>query len=436
MRNKSGRGLDKKAKNDENKIESYFGQKRAYKMYIRRDMENLILELKQEYSCILITGPRQVGKSTMLEHIDNTRAKVTLDDLQERELARNDPEMFLKLHKPPVLIDEVQYAPELFSYIKIAIDNGAAPGSYFLTGSQSYKLMELAKESLAGRIAILSLSSLSQHELFANNQLLPFEVSIDNIQSRAQGVIPVGIDEMYKRIWEGGLPGLLSGKYTNRDVYYSSYIQTYISRDIKEEVSGIDDIRFMSFIRAVACRVGQELNIHSIAVDVEVSDDTAKRWLWLLEKSEIIYYLHPYSNNLLKRIVKTPKLYFFDTGLVAYLTKYSSPEILQNGSINGAILENYIVSEIRKSYTNCGKEHCLYYYRDKQQHEIDLIIENNGKLHSIEIKKSSNPDISMIKSFNILSKAQLPVGQGAIICMKDNISALNSDTLIIPAALI
>ena len=197
--------------------------------YIKRDMETLVVGLMKEYSCILITGPRQVGKSTMLNHIDSSRAKVTLDDLQERELARNDPEMFLKVHKPPILIDEVQYAPELFSYLKIAIDNGAAPGSYFLTGSQSYKLMKLAKESLAGRIAILSLTSLSQHELYANNNLLPFEVSMDNIQARSNGIDSVSIEDVYKRIWEGGLPGLQSGKYTNRDVYYSSYFQTSTS---------------------------------------------------------------------------------------------------------------------------------------------------------------------------------------------------------------
>ena len=174
------------------------------------------------------------------------------------------------------------------------------------------------------------------------------------------------------------------------------------------------------------------MNIHSIASDVDVSDDTAKRWLGLLEKSEIIFYLHAYSNNLLKRVVKTPKLYFFDTGLVAYLTKYSTPEILQNGSINGAILENYVVAEIRKSYLNCGKELFMYYFRDKQQHEIDLILENDGILHPIEIKKSSNPTASMIKNFDILKKAALPVGSGAIICMKDSFTALDRENLIVP----
>ena len=400
--------------------------------YIPRDMENVMSKLTKEYSCILITGPRQVGKSTMLEHIDSARNKVTLDDLQERNLAKNDPEMFLKLHKTPILIDEVQYAPELFSYIKIAIDNGTEPGSFWLTGSQSYKLMSLAQESLAGRIAILNLTTLSQHELYSNGELLPFTLSLDELKQREQLCEKADVGSIFERIWQGGLPGLASGKYTNRDIYYSSYLQTYLSRDVKEEMPIKDDSKFIDFIRAVACRVGQELNVHSIATDVEVSDDTAKRWLGMLEKSEVIFYLHPYSNNLLKRVVKTPKLYFFDTGLVCYLTKYSNAEILQNSSINGAILENYIVAEIRKSYLNSGKEIYMYYYRDKDQAEIDLILEYDGELHPIEIKKSSNPNSAMVKNFEILRKSSLPVGLGAIICMKDSITALDSKTLIIP----
>lgn len=400
--------------------------------YIKRDMENLITNVTKEYSCILITGPRQVGKSTMLDHIDSKRNKVTLDDLQERNLARTDPEMFLKLHKTPLIIDEVQYAPELFSYIKIAIDNGAKPGSYWLTGSQSYKLMNLAKESLAGRIAILNLTTLSQNELYGKKDVKPFEIDVDMLEGSVKNKETVSLENIFKRIYEGGLPGLVSGKFKNRDIYYSSYLQTYLARDVKEEVEVKDDLKFIDFIRAVACRIGQVLNIHSIATDVEISDDTAKRWLFLLEKSEIIFFLHPYSNNLLKRVIKAPKLYFFDTGLVCYLTKHSDPEILQNSAINGAILENYIVGEIRKSYINSGKEIFIYYYRDKDQCEIDLILETNGLLHPIEIKKSSNPNHSMIKSFDILKKSLLPVGQGAIICMKDKLTALDSNTLIIP----
>lgn len=400
--------------------------------YIKRDIEKPITELTKEYSCILITGPRQVGKSTMLEHLDGIRNKVTLDDLQERKLAQTDPEMFLKLHKTPILIDEVQYAPELFPYIKIAVDSGAEPGDFWLTGSQSFKLMNLAQESLAGRIAILNLSTLSQHELYGKDELVPFEISIDGLESRAKNLKKATLDEIFERIWKGGLPGLASGKYTNRDVFYSSYLQTYLARDIKEEISLKEDTLFIDFIRAAACRVGQELNIHSIANDVGISDDTAKRWLGLLEKSEVVFYLHPYSNNLLKRVVKSPKLYFFDTGLVAYLTKYSNAEILQNSAINGAILENYIVAEIKKTYTNSAKELFMYYYRNKDQAEIDLILEQDGVLYPIEIKKTSNPNIIMTKNFEILKKSGQKVGTGAIICMKDKLSALDKETLIIP----
>lgn len=400
--------------------------------YIKRDMEKLINELNKEYSCILITGPRQVGKTTMLEHIDSSRNVVTLDDLQERNLAKSDPEMFLKIHKAPLLIDEVQYAPELFIYIKIAIDRGAKPGSFWLTGSQSYKIMRLSQESLAGRIAILNLTSLSQHEIYGKDDNIPFDVTLNNLSKRSELNTYANPNEIFNRIWKGAMPGLISEKYTNRDIFYSSYLSTYISRDVKEETNIENEIKFIDFIRATAARVGQVLNIHSIASDVEISDDTAKRWLNILEKSEIIYYLHPYSNNLLKRIIKAPKLYFFDTGLVAYLTRYSSPEILESGALNGAILENYIINEIKKSYINSGKEVYMYYFRDKDQHEIDLILEANDLIHPIEIKKTSNPNFSMIKSFDILKKSAIKVGEGAIICMKDNLTALDRDTLIVP----
>lgn len=400
--------------------------------YIKRDMEKLINELNKEYSCILITGPRQVGKTTMLEHIDSSRNVVTLDDLQERNLAKSDPEMFLKIHKAPLLIDEVQYAPELFIYIKIAIDKGAEPGSFWLTGSQSYKLMRLSQESLAGRIAILNLTSLSQHEIYGKDDNIPFDVTLDNLSKRSELNTYANPNEIFNRIWKGTMPGLISGKYTNRDIFYSSYLSTYISRDVKEETNIENEIKFIDFIRATAARVGRVLNIHSIASDVEISDDTAKRWLNILEKSEIIYYLRPYSNNLLKRIIKAPKLYFFDTGLVAYLTRYSSPEILESGALNGEILENYIINEIKKSYINSGKEVYMYYFRDKDQHEIDLILKANDLIHPIEIKKTSNPNFSMIKSFDILKKSAIKVGEGAIICMKDNLTALDRDTLIVP----
>ena len=385
-------------------------------MYIERQLEKKFIAVSEEYACVLLTGPRQVGKSTMLRHLmeGTARAEVSLDDLEERRLAKTDPAMFLKLHPAPVLIDEVQYAPELFSYIKIAVDNGAAPGSYWLTGSQAYRLMELAQESLAGRTAIL----------------------LDELQKRKALLSPATPNEIYQRIWDGALPGHRSGKYKDRDVFYSSYIQTYIDRDVTTDILGVDKVMFADFIRAAACRSGQMLNLHDIAGDVGVSDDTAKRWMKELEKSGIVFFLHPYSNNLLKRTIKTPKMYFFDTGLVSYLTRYSSPEILMNGAINGAILENYVVSEIMKTYSNSAKDCLLHYYRDKNSNEIDLIMESDGQLHPIEIKKSINPPTQITGAFKLLDKASVPRGTGAIICLRETLSAIDSSTYIVPVWMI
>lgn len=401
--------------------------------YIKRDIEDKIITLSKEYSCILITGPRQVGKTTVLRQLmDDKREYVTLDDMDERSLAKRDPAMFLQMHSTPIMIDEVQYAPELFSYIKMEIDNGADPGTYWLTGSQAFKLMELAQESLAGRVAILHMSSLSQHEIHGFGNCTPFTLDLDSLKAREKTNASADISKIYERIWKGSMPGLVSGKFSDRDVFYSSYLQTYIDRDVKEQVQLSDPLLFRDFVRAAACRSGQMLNVHDIAQDVGVSDDTAKRWLQVLEKSDVIFFLRPYSNNLLKRTVKTPKMYFFDTGLVAYLTRYSSPEILANGAINGAILENFVVSELLKSYHNNAKECLLWYYRDSNSNEIDMVIESDGMLHPLEIKRSINPGSELVSAFNLLDRASVSRGNGAILCMRPKLSAINSENYIVP----
>ena len=405
--------------------------------YIKRDIESRILSLTGEYSCILLTGPRQVGKTTVLKQLmTDDREYVTLDDLQERRLARTDPAMFMQTHSLPIFIDEVQYAPELFSYIKIAIDNGAEPGAFWLTGSQTFRLMELAQESLAGRVAILHMTSLSQHEIYGTGNTSPFSVDLAQLKKRRKTNAPADMKELYERIWKGSMPGLASGRFTDRDVFYSSYLQTYIERDVSELIERVDKMTFADFVRAAACRTGQLLNVHDIAMDVGVSDETAKRWLSVLERSDVIFYLHPYSNNLLKRTIKTPKMYFFDTGLVAYLTRYSSPEILANGAINGAILENYVVSEIRKTYFNDARDCLMWYYRDKESNEIDMVIESDGELHPLEIKRSVNPASEIVSAFSVLDKGSVPRGRGAIICMRPELSAVNSDNLIVPVWMI
>ena len=402
--------------------------------YIKRTLEKKITEISKEYACVLVTGPRQVGKTTMLQHMmeGSSRKRVTLDNTDELRLAKTDPELFLEIHPAPLLIDEVQYAPELFSYIKIKVDEGAAPGSYWLTGSRAFLLMDLARESLAGRTAIVHMSALSQSELYGDGESMPFTVSLDAINSRKEHLSPCSATEMYERIWHGAMPGHRSGKFTDRDVFYTSYIQTYIDRDVTDMIPGVDKLLYADFIRAAACRAGQMLNIHDIAQDVGVSDDTAKRWLTVMEKSGIIFYLRPYSNNLLKRTVKTPKMYFFDTGLVAYLTKYSSPEILLKGAINGAVLENYVVAEIMKTYHNDVKDCNFHYYRDKESNEIDLVIESDGETHPIEIKKSGNPGSELAGAFKILDKGSLPRGTGAILCLKEELSAVDRKVFIIP----
>lgn len=401
--------------------------------YIKRDIEDKILSLSKEYSCILITGPRQVGKTTVLRQLmTEDREYVTLDDLEERSLAKRDPAMFLQIHSTPIMIDAVQYAPELFSYIKMEIDKSAEPSTYWLTGSQAFKLMELAQESLAGRVAILHMSSLSQHEIYGSGNCEPFTLDLSKLKKREKTNTSADISEIYERIWKGSMPGLASGKFSDRDVFYSSYLQTYIDRDVKDQVQLADPLLFSDFVRAAACRAGQMLNIHDIAQDVDISDDTAKRWLQVLEKSDVIFFLRPYSNNLLKRTVKTPKMYFFDTGLVAYLARYSSPEILANGAINGAILENFVVSELLKSYNNNAKECLLWYYRDSNSNEIDMVIESDGMLHPLEIKRSVNPGSQLINTFNLLDKAPIPRGTGAILCMRPTLSAINSENYIVP----
>ncbi len=378
-----------------------------------------------------------MGKTTVLRQLmSSNRQYVTLDDLEERRLAKEDPAAFLQMHDIPLLIDEVQYAPELFSYIKIAVDNGAAPGSFWMTGSQAFSMMTLAQESLAGRTVILHMPSLSQHEVYGSGKNQPFTLELDALKARAARGQAADMKGLYERIWKGALPGYISGKYTDRSAFYSGYLQTYIERDVSDMADLSDKLVFQDFIRAAACRTGQLLNIHDIAQDVGVSDDTARRWLQILEKSDVIFYLRPYSNNLLKRTVKTPKLYFFDTGLVAYLTQYSSPEILMNGALSGSILENYAVSEIIKSYHNAGRECFLWYYRDKNSREIDLIMESDGQLHPMEIKRSVNPGSQPIRAFSVLDKGAVPRGKGALLCMREELSAVNADNYVVPVWMI
>ena len=350
--------------------------------YISRNLETVVSQLTKEYPVVLLTGPRQVGKTTMLKKLmENTnRGYVSLDDLNARNLAKSDPELFLQLHKPPILIDEVQYAPELFTYIKIHVDKNQNPGDFWLTGSQVFKLMRGVQESLAGRVAVLSMTTLSQAEI-SNRDMTPFIVDLEALSKRER--ITADTHGIFDRIFKGSMPAIISGANTNSQIFYSSYLSTYIERDVKELAESIDSLKFLRFMTAVAARCGQMLNVAEVARDADINQQQAKAWLNVLETLGIIFYLRPYSNNLLKRLVKTPKLYFYDTGLVCYLTRWSSAETLESGAMNGAILENYVVSEIAKTYLNCGQEPFMYYYRDKDAKEIDIVLEHDGVLNPI-----------------------------------------------------
>lgn len=405
--------------------------------YITRSLEKVVMEVTKEYPVVLVTGPRQVGKTTMLQKLmDGTgRNYVSLDDLTERDLAKRDPELFLQLHQPPVLIDEVQYAPELFPYIKLAVDRGHQAGAFWLTGSQIFKLMRSVQESLTGRVVVLSMTTLSQAEI-SGVSAEPFSVNLEALRRRSTERPPADIHEIFKRIYRGSMPAIVSGAASNSQIFYSSYLSTYIERDVRSLSESIDATKFIRFVTAVAARCSQMLNVAEIAQDADINQKQAKDWLGILETLGIIFYLHPYSNNLLKRLVKTPKLYFFDSGLVCYLTRWSSAETLEYGAMNGAILENYVVAEIAKTYLNCGQEPYLYYYRDKDAREIDIVLEHDGILNPIEIKKTAAPGTELTRVFALLDKASVPRGTGAIVCMKPHLSALDRENLIVPVWMI
>lgn len=403
--------------------------------YIARHMEKRILELSRSYSAILLTGPRQSGKTTMLrtlaESENRGREYVSLDDLATRDMAKNDPALFLQLHKPPVLIDEVQYAPELFTYIKIHIDENHNPGDFWMTGSQIFRLMRGVRESLAGRVAILHMSPLSQREI-TGADCVPFTTDIDTLIPECRKLTPVDTPALFERIWRGSMPGLVSGLYSDRSMYYSSYLSTYVERDVRDISGAVDALKFNRFITAAAARTSQLLNFQALAEDADIDVTTSKAWLNILETLGIVFLLHPYSNNVLKRTIKTPKLYFYDTGLVCYLTKWSSPEVALNGAMSGALLENFAVSEIVKGYQNAGLEPFLYFYRDRDAKEIDVILEGDGRLCPLEIKKTAVPDKRIVRTFGVIDKSPLKLGTGAVLCMADRLGAFDRDNLIVP----
>ena len=384
-----------------------------------RTLAQAIRQISENFPVLMVTGPRQVGKTTLLEMCsEGPRAYVTLDDLDMRQLAQQDPALFLQTWPAPVTIDEVQYAPQLFSAIKMAVDKDPCNGHYWLTGSQKFQLMQGLTESLAGRVAIVDLLGLSQAERQGRaHQSQPFLPTSDWIAQARAAAQPQSLQSLYAQIWLGAYPRLQTQGAQSRDVFYSSYVQTYVQRDVRELLKVSDPLSFHRFLGVVAARTGQLLNYTQLANEVDIDTKTAKAWLSVLEASGLVYLLQPYHRNLTKRMIKSPKLYFLDTGLAAYLTKWSSPESLEAGSMSGAILETWAIAEILKSYWHNGKEAPLYFYRDTDQKEIDLLIESDDTIYPIEIKKTATPSTQASKAFAAAGYLGKTVGSGAVLCL-------------------
>ena len=387
--------------------------------YISRAIEKTFLAAVRDFKVVLVTGPRQCGKTTMMKKMaeDENRGRkyISLDDFAARKMAVESPNLFLQVYKPPVFIDEVQYAPQLFSYIKMYVDEYQQPGDIWLSGSQIFKLMENVQESLAGRVGILKMNTFSQAEI-EEVESSPFRPEIDYLIARGENRKKIEMPELYERIFKGSLPDVVQHELSSRDRLYSSYIATYIERDVREISGIIDSLKFYDFVTATAAHIGQIINFRTIADAAGISVQTAKEWMQILERLGIIFFLHPYTNNLLKRTISKPKLYFYDTGLAIYLTRWSDSITLMNGSFNGAALENFVVSEIVKSYYNAGEEHYINYYRDKDAKEIDIVREINNTVYPMEIKKTGLPDERITKVFSVLENKGKTVAPGIVLC--------------------
>jgi predicted AAA+ superfamily ATPase len=395
----------------------------------------VIERVSRSFPVLLLTGPRQVGKTTLLEACaGHVRNYVTLDDLEERDLARNDPELFLSRHPTPLIIDEVQYAPQLFSRMKMIVDRNKQDGLFWLTGSQKFPLMRGVTESLAGRVAILDLMGLSQRELAEQaHTVQPFLPTEDWLKTVPASVKkPQNVAEVYNAIFRGSLPKLCTRADVERDIFFRGYIETYIQRDVRDLARVGDETRFLRFVKAVAARTAQLLNYADLARDTDIDQKTAKAWMGILETSGLVYRLPPWHSNVTKRIVKTPKIYFCDTGLCAYLTGWSSSESLESGAMSGAILETFMVMEILKSYWHSGKEARFYFYRNRDGAEIDLLIEQDNQLYPVEFKKTARPNPDAIKHVKVLSASHPNIGPGAVVCLKEKELALSKTVTAIP----
>lgn len=406
--------------------------------YIHRSLERKVKKMNESFKVIMVTGARQVGKTTMLKHLaeGSDRTYVSMDDADLRELAENDSKLFFQIYQPPILIDEVQKAPALFEQIKIMSDESDERGRFWLTGSQSKKLMKQAGDSLAGRIGVLKMYSLSAKEIAGNADDIFEDFSAGSMMQRSKNYPKNNILDIYTRIWEGGMPDILSMDNEMRREYWNSYIEAYLMRDAVDD-NGIKDTEgFRKFLRACAAFSGNLLNYNDLGNAAEISGVTAREWIKVLQSMGIIYLLEPFHSNELKRMVKTPKLYFCDTGLCAFLSSWTSRDTLMNGAASGHYLENYVVMEMLRNSVYGEKDVKLNYYRDTNQKEIDLVIDSDGILHPFEIKRAASPDKKPIKSFSLLAKSGRTIGSGGIICMAEKPLPIDEMNNLIPANLI
>lgn len=406
--------------------------------YINRELERKFLKMNKVFKALLVTGARQVGKSTMLRHLaENTgRTFVSMDDKRNRELARRDPGLFFQTFKTPILIDEVQKAPELFEHIKMICDETNENGLFWLTGSESKKLLKNAGDSLAGRVCILKMYSLSLKEKLGLTSIADIRYTFEDLTEREKLFPAYNINQIYEHIWKGGMPAIQNFDAEQMNSYYSSYIETYLMRDAVDD-NGISDTEgFRRVLSACAAFVGNLVNYSDLAMAGGVSVPTAKSWVKVLQTMGIVFLLDTYTNNELKRLVKTPKLYFCDTGLAAYLSMWTSKDVLMNGAASGHYFENYVVGELLRNTAYGESDVNMTYYRDTNQKEIDVVIEENGVLHPIEIKKATNPERKIVKAFDVLNVSGNKLGKGLIICMTDRTFPIDENNYMVPALIL
>ena len=416
-------------------------------MYIKRTVEKSILEAAKSFPCIVLYGPRQVGKSTTLDYVFPANFnRVTLDDTEDRELAEKNPKLFLEVNPWPIIIDEIQKVPALLDAIKIKIDeqrkiwlknNEERKLMYVLTGSNRFELQQGISETLAGRCGIIEMSSFTLREKKAMEAHL-FTPKIEVLIQRSQQEKSEYLTrtQIFEEIYKGGMPDICTN-VSERNIYYKSYVNTYIEKDVRKLIVASNETQFRNFISIVALRTAQELHYDEIAGAVGIDVKTCKRWLSILETSGIIYLLQPYMSNMSNRIIKAPKLYFMDTGLCAYLCKWPDSKMLENCAMSGAFFETYVVSELIKNFFsfNVNPRDYLYYYRDIDQKEIDLLYVDEAGFYTKKKKKGISPK-NPTKNFNVLQKYKLQIKTGLVIECCDKIRPLNEISYSFPVYLL